>query len=207
LGPDGYGLIAREFYRSVTKWQKRFTLETHDIWGLLSGRRRMQCSIICDRIFALLALVHGGDTFRVTYQEQTSSLFWRVGEHFQAWASWMAMESLKRELDISYEEIALGASDPRFLMLYLRPPYVCLSDPSLRQMECQDCTRVKLRAYRGDIIFCTRTPDRDAPNEYTHLVARQSSELVWSDDLNLILVTRSHINNYILSHDALMHSS
>lgn len=177
---------------------------------MLSKRGRTGCSLVCDRIYALLALVYGGDTFCVSYEESPGSLFWRAGEHFQAWASWMAMDSLKNNLDLSYQDITSCAGDTGSLTLYLRTPYICSSDPARRvssKIRCQDCMRVKIGMHHGDIVFCTKIPGRGAPYAHTHLVARHSSELVWSNDFDLTLVTGRGIDKFVLSPDALMYHS
>ncbi|KAH7085892.1 heterokaryon incompatibility protein-domain-containing protein [Paraphoma chrysanthemicola] len=54
-------------------------------WELMYVHRNAQCSDHRDRVYSLLGLVDGGERFPVDYGESVVDLFWRVGEHFDAW--------------------------------------------------------------------------------------------------------------------------
>lgn len=58
----------------------------HDaFWHLIHMHRNAQCTDKRDRVYSLLGLVPGGRNFTVDYNESEAELFWRAGEHFEAW--------------------------------------------------------------------------------------------------------------------------
>lgn len=76
IPPDHHGpRMARQFYHLVTKHQPNFAFGPQDIWTLHAMRGRTECSTTSDRIYASLALVKDGETFRVFYEEEIESLF------------------------------------------------------------------------------------------------------------------------------------
>lgn len=62
---------------------------------LLRWLDHFQCYDIRDRIYSLLSVVYFGSSLAVDYNEDAYSLFWRCGEHFQAWADPRYVEILQ----------------------------------------------------------------------------------------------------------------
>jgi hypothetical protein len=54
-------------------------------WDLIQMHKKAKCTDERDRIYSLLGLISGDHEFKVDYSESTADLFWRAGEHFDAW--------------------------------------------------------------------------------------------------------------------------
>jgi len=60
-----------------------------------------ECMDERDRIYSLLSLVQGGESFAVNYEEDVCSLFWRAGEYFGAWTHTDAIFHLSQTLGLT----------------------------------------------------------------------------------------------------------
>jgi hypothetical protein len=54
-------------------------------WSLIHMHKSAKCTDVRDRIYSLLGLISGDHSFKVDYSENAVDLFWRAGEHFDAW--------------------------------------------------------------------------------------------------------------------------
>jgi hypothetical protein len=54
-------------------------------WSLIHMHKGAKCTDERDRIYSLLGLISGNHEFKVDYNESAADLFWRAGEHFDAW--------------------------------------------------------------------------------------------------------------------------
>jgi hypothetical protein len=61
-------------------------LAVQSIWNLLTWRNLALCADLRDRIYSVLPVAGVNDIFSADYTEPPIDLFWRVGEHFGAWA-------------------------------------------------------------------------------------------------------------------------
>ncbi|KAF2686437.1 HET-domain-containing protein [Lentithecium fluviatile CBS 122367] len=75
------------------------------LWDLLSQLGGSRCGDQRDRIYGLLSLVEGGDTFTVDYNEDVCSLFWRAGEYFQTWTNYGAVLRLSQTLGLTASKL------------------------------------------------------------------------------------------------------
>ncbi|ETN44826.1 uncharacterized protein HMPREF1541_09701 [Cyphellophora europaea CBS 101466] len=67
----------------IISWHARFT--GNDIPSLreaLEDFHKLGCSDVRDRIYSRLGLISGGAQFKVDYNEDCQSLFWRAADHF-----------------------------------------------------------------------------------------------------------------------------
>jgi hypothetical protein len=200
IPPDHHGpRMARRFYHLVTKHQPNFAFGSQDIWTLHATRGRTECSTTSDRIYALLTLVKDGETFRVSYEEEIESLFWRAGEHFGAWSSVSNMLVLKQILRLSNTDIARTVGHSTSVILYLQAPCAYFPRsarwPSLER-SCEDCGQEYARNDTDDIVFCTKPRGSRTWNDSTHVVVRRNIELMGLDELRVSLVPGSGINEY-----------
>lgn len=64
-------------------------------WELIDMHKRARCTDPRDRIYSLLGLLQQGHGFEVDYEETVAGLFWRAGEHFNAWDSSELVDTLR----------------------------------------------------------------------------------------------------------------
>lgn len=68
-------ITVRQFFNYVNRRFYEHVVVARALWDLLELRSRTCCSIPSDRIFALLAIVKGGDNLIVSYEEDLGDLF------------------------------------------------------------------------------------------------------------------------------------
>ncbi|KAL6705683.1 hypothetical protein ACN47E_006472 [Coniothyrium glycines] len=152
-------------------------LELDSLWSLIHMHRHAQCTDKRDRIYSLLGLVHADHDFRVDYGESVMDLFWRAGEHFNAWDAPELVDILRVALlqDTGDDGNETGSTSPWRLVrsletksdLHVRIPVRhILPANSLRsrltkRIKCRvpDCRDAPaLHCTRDDLLLCTNTP-------------------------------------------------
>jgi hypothetical protein len=146
-------------------------------WNLIQMHKRAKCKDERDRIYSLLGLI-SDHNFKVDYNETTADLFWRVGEHFDAWEAPELVDILRVALlgnESSNNSVGRSYShgiSPWLLIdsLKTRPdfhvripirrasPTTSLFGRFTRQTRCKfkDCRRAPpLRCTHNDILLCT----------------------------------------------------
>lgn len=113
LNPDSssFQTIIRLGTEPPKVWLEVKSAPLRRFWDLFKRHSASQCTDLRDRVYSLLALVGPiarTGTLLVDYTETAAGLFWRAGEHFQAWHRLDCVELLLQALDIS--EVDLIAS-------------------------------------------------------------------------------------------------
>lgn len=72
-------------------------------WELIHMHRDARCTDQRDRIYSLLGLLEKNHGFKVDYGEPVIDLFWRAGEHFNAWESSELVDTLRVALLQSHD--------------------------------------------------------------------------------------------------------
>jgi hypothetical protein len=186
------------------KHRHEYATGSHDIWDILRWRAHTECSISNDRIYALLALVQGGRTFDVRYGEEPTDLFWRAGEHFQAWAHVAYMAQLSTALRLSTTELAadIGVETKSDL---IRSRVSRVHIPSIAPWRstgpaCPGCEHPVIRPHVDEVVFCTKPGTAPAAIDYempfTHVVVRRRSKMDPTDRYHVSLVNGSTIAGY-----------
>lgn len=78
---------AHHKHEPVTLGWIRDQRDRDGFWDLIQMHKVARCADERDRIYSLLGLISGGHQFKVDYHESAADLFWRAGEHFDAWQS------------------------------------------------------------------------------------------------------------------------
>jgi hypothetical protein len=161
----------------VTAEWIRHQRDRDGFWDLIQMHKKAKCADERDRIYSLLGLISGDHEFKVDYSEPTADLFWRAGEHFDAWEAPELVDILRVALlgnesrKSSIGKVNHGIS-PWVLIESLknRPnfhvrvpirracPTTSLFCRVTRQTRCKfkDCRRApSLRCTRNDILLCT----------------------------------------------------
>jgi hypothetical protein len=94
----------------VQHWSPRLAMRGESttrsvFFELLSWLSESKCGDARDRIYGLLSLVEGGQTFTVDYEENACSLFWRAGEHFRAWKKQKTVGLLFKTLGLTVSDL------------------------------------------------------------------------------------------------------
>jgi hypothetical protein len=201
----------KKFFDLVER-RHEYTTGSHNIWDILSWRAHTECSITSDRIYALLALVQDGHTFDVHYGEELRDLFWRAGEHFQAWVHVEYMAQLKTALQLSNTDIARNIGSTESEPIKLRVS--CVHIPSVIPWRssgtaCDGCGQLVIRPHRDEIIFCTNPSPAAMRHEiqFTHVVIRRKLEPNPTDQFRVTLTTEPTITGYDVPPGALMYNS
>jgi hypothetical protein len=162
--------------------------DSEGFWTLIQMHKAAKCTDERDRIYSLLGLINGGHQFRVDYDESAAELFWRVGEHFDAWEAPELVDILRVALgkdksskSNARQPNACGIS-PWVLVDALRKrsglhvqipvrratPTTSLFCRVTRRIRCdfKDCRRAPpLRCTRNDILLCTNAKS-SGPTEH-----------------------------------------
>lgn len=155
------------FYRHVLARHmiyKASPLGNTNIWNLLDWRGDTDCSITADRIFALLPLVEGGSQIRVSYEDSHVELFWRVGQHFQAWLDVKLMVHLMIPLRLSTLNLAQGDKQHRHDPIRIMVERVYVRDNSSRKSlpdSCPYCWPSVSSTDHCEILFCANPGSSD----------------------------------------------
>jgi hypothetical protein len=148
-------------------------------WDLIQMQKKAKCTDERDRIYSLLGLISGDHEFKVDYNEPTADLFWRAGEHFDAWEAPELVDILRVALhgnnshgNGAGKEKNRGIS-PWVLVesLEQRPdfqvripirracPTTSMFSRVTKQPRCgfKECRRVRteLRCTSNDVLLCT----------------------------------------------------
>ena len=148
-------------------------------WQLMHMHRHARCTDPRDRIYSLLGLLDGEHDFVVDYGESSADLFWRAGEHFDAWSTPDLVDVLRIALLQSESQdqdqsskANRGKSNPLLLNDSLRGrqdlqvripvrrawPTTSLSCRLTRRVKCKfdDCCKApRIQCTRTDILLCT----------------------------------------------------
>jgi hypothetical protein len=147
-------------------------------WDLIQMHKKAKCKDERDRIYSLLGLISDDHNFKVDYNETTADLFWRVGEHFDAWEAPELVDILRVALlgsessNNSFGKSYSHGISPWLLIdsLRSRPDFhvripIRRAVPTTswfcrltRQTRCKfkDCRRAPtLKCTRNDILLCT----------------------------------------------------
>lgn len=130
-----------------------FAPNSHDLRDILRARNETECYITSDQIYGLLSLVTNGASFRVSYEEGAADLFWRIGNHFQAWPDVYRMEELHRTLRLTKDDIAKSMNKLDSVVLELRATTMAPEDLGSGGM-CSNCGESWRVDTRGDITMC-----------------------------------------------------
>jgi hypothetical protein len=151
-----------------------------EFWRLMHMHKNAKCADRRDRVYSLMGLISGSHGFQVDYRESAADLFWRVGEHFDAWVAPELVDIMRVALlgqasqktnHGGYEGIY---ASPWILIesLRARPDFqvrvpVRRASPTsawlcriTKQVQCKfkDCRRAPpLRCTSSDMLLCTNT--------------------------------------------------
>lgn len=144
-----------------------FTVPTalFPFWGLFDWRSDSQCTDPRDRIYGILALARDYPGFEVSYTESATELFWRAGEHFQAWS--MPRCVLKLLSALSLDVTMLAQDAPHTLSLAVS--YACSPRSSIigslfkskqgcSNQGCEYAGQIYFKS-RKDILLCMKGPE------------------------------------------------
>lgn len=155
-------------------------------WELIHLQKTSKCADKRDRVYSLLGLVSGDLKFPVNYEEDAVDLFWRAGEHFNAWEAPELVDILRIALlnnDFMHDDTRrmLGESiDPWELVeslntrpdlqlrIAVRRAISTTSLPGTTEVSCasSDCHRAPpLECTRDDILLCTNAKS-SGPTEH-----------------------------------------
>jgi hypothetical protein len=163
----------------------RLQRNRESFWDLVHMHRNAMCADKRDRIYSLLGLVADGHEFYVDYDESLPDLFWRAGEHFNAWDSpelvdilrvalfcdnvnkrtsyrgnvspWPIIDSLKGKPDLHVRIPVRRASPTTSLTCRFTKRIKC------KFGDCHDAPRLQCTRY--DILLCTNARS-DGPTEH-----------------------------------------
>ncbi|OAK94310.1 HET-domain-containing protein [Phaeosphaeriaceae sp. SRC1lsM3a] len=162
---------------STVHWL-RHERDHNRFWELIHLQKTSKCADKRDRVYSLLGLVSSDLRFAVDYDEGAVDLFWRAGEHFNAWEAPELVDILRIALlnnTIPHDDTSrlVGESmDPWELVesLNTRPDLririavrgAIPTAPQVRQdigiVSCEsiDCRRAPpLECTQNDILLCT----------------------------------------------------
>jgi hypothetical protein len=166
----------------------RHQRDRDEFWALIHMHKGAKCADKRDRIYSLLGLISGNHNFKVDYDESITDLFWRAGEHFDAWEAPELVDILRVALleDQAPKEGVKKAKNrgisPWILVdsLKTRPdfqvripirrasPATSLFNRVTKRITCKfkDCRRApSLHCTRNDILLCTNAPS-SGPTEH-----------------------------------------
>jgi hypothetical protein len=154
------------------------------VWELIHMHKRARCTDQRDRIYSLLGLLDRGHDFAVNYDESAADLFWRAGEHFNAWETSELIDTLRVALlqsqgqgpDNDQSDTGnVDRANPLILMdsLKTKPdlqiripirrawPTTSLICRLTRRVKCkfEEChSSPKIQCTRNDVLLCTNAP-------------------------------------------------
>jgi hypothetical protein len=158
-------------------------------WDLIQMHKKAKCTDERDRIYSLLGLISGDHEFRVDYNEPTADLFWRAGEHFDAWEAPELVDILRVALlsnDAQNKSAGKAKNrgiSPWILIESLKQrsdfqvripirrasPTTSMFCRVTKQPRCgfKECRRAQtgLRCTRNDMFLCTNAPS-NGPTEH-----------------------------------------
>lgn len=169
-------------------------LEMDSLWSLIHMHRHALCTDKRDRIYSLLGLIHAENDFKVDYNESIVDLFWRAGEHFNAWDAPELVDILRVALlqEAERECEDASATSPWRLMASLNArPDLCVRVPVRRvvaatSLRSRFTKAVKCRfpycrkapafpCHRDDLLLCTNTePDGPSSHGCIHGLCRRT---------------------------------
>jgi hypothetical protein len=166
----------------------RHERDRDEFWRLIYMHRKSKCENKRDRVYSLLGLISGNHGFKVDYDESEADLFWRAGEHFDAWEapefvdilrvalldSEPSNDSNRRIKSRSVSPSKLNESLKRRPDFQVRIPIRHATPTSsfrctvFKKARCKfkDCRRATLLSCtRNDILLCTNARSDD-PTEH-----------------------------------------
>lgn len=185
---------------STVHWL-RHERDHNRFWELIHLQKTSKCADKRDRVYSLLGLVSGDLQFTVDYDEDAVDLFWRAGEHFNAWEAPELVDILRIALlnnTTSHDDTdrVVGESmDPWELVESLRTrpdlriripvrratPTAPLFNRHMGTVRCEsrDCRRAPpMECTQNDILLCTNAKS-SGPTEHgcIHALATRLDEL------------------------------
>jgi hypothetical protein len=150
-----------------------------EFWRLIHMHRYSKCENKRDRVYSLLGLISGDHGFKVDYNETAADLFWRAGEHFDAWEAPEFVDILRLALLESEESRSVSPSQlhaslknrPDFqvrIPVRRATPTTSLFSTVFKKTRCKfkDCRRApSLPCTRNGILLCTNARS-DEPTEH-----------------------------------------
>jgi hypothetical protein len=136
----------------------------YPFWSLFNWRITSQCTDPRDRIYGILALARDYPGFDVSYTERASDLFWRAGEHFNAWA--MPYRILNLVDAVSLNIRTLAESAPAMISLPVSHAWSApntllpgsISEHICKNKGCEGSISIQLESSQN-ILLCTRAQD------------------------------------------------
>jgi hypothetical protein len=140
-----------------------FTIPTalYSFWDLFNWRIASQCTDPRDRIYGILALADDYPGFHISYTETVTDLFWRAGEHFNAWSMPDRILNLLGALSLDIRTIAPLAPQEISLAVtyaaFCRETRMPLFGSKIRCMNngCEESSPIRFTG-RHNILLCTR---------------------------------------------------